>query len=90
MKVSYKIVEGKNWTFYLYFMGLISASIAVMNFLPFPLLDGGVATLMIVEKIKGSPISQQAQSAIAYTGLVLIIAFFLYVTWNDLTGVLFK
>ena len=71
-------------------MGLISASIAVMNFLPFPLLDGGVATLMIIEKAKGSPISQRAQSAIAYTGLVLIIAFFLYVTWNDLTGVLFK
>jgi RIP metalloprotease RseP len=90
LKISYKIVEERMWTFYLYFMGLISASIAVMNFLPFPLLDGGVATMMIIEKFKGSPISQRTQSAIAYTGLVLIIAFFLYVTWNDLTGVLFK
>jgi regulator of sigma E protease len=90
LKISYKIVEERMWTFYLYFMGLISASIAVINFLPFPVLDGGLATLMIIEKIKGSPISQRTQSAIAYAGLVLIIAFFLYVTWNDLTGVLFK
>ncbi|MDO8302259.1 MAG: site-2 protease family protein [Sedimentisphaerales bacterium] len=90
LKISYKIVEERMWTFYLYFMGLISASIAVMNFLPFPVLDGGVITLMLIEKVKGSPISERTQSAIAYTGLVLIMAFFLYVTWNDLTGVLFK
>jgi regulator of sigma E protease len=90
LKMSYTIVSERMWTFYLYFMGLISASIAVMNFLPFPVLDGGLATLMIIEKIKGSPISPKTQSAIAYTGLVLIIAFFLYVTWNDLTGVLFR
>lgn len=90
LKLSYTIVSEHMWTFYLYFMGLISASIAVMNFLPFPVLDGGVIALMLIEKIKGSPISQRTQAAIAYTGLVLIIAFFLYVTWNDLTGVLFK
>jgi regulator of sigma E protease len=90
LKISYKIVEEKMWTFYLYFMGLISASIAVMNLLPFPVLDGGVITMMLIEKVKGSPISQRIQSVIAYTGLVLIMAFFLYVTWNDLTGMLFK
>jgi membrane-associated protease RseP (regulator of RpoE activity) len=45
---------------------------------------------MLIEKVKGSPISQRTQSVIAYTGLVLIMAFFLYVTWNDLTGVFFK
>lgn len=90
LKISYTIVSERMWTFYLYFMGLISASIAVMNFLPFPVLDGGVIALMLIEKIKGSPISERTQSAIAYTGLVLIMAFFLYVTWNDLTGVFFK
>jgi regulator of sigma E protease len=90
LKISYTIVSERMWTFYLYFMGLISASIAVMNFLPFPVLDGGVITLMLIEKIKGSPISQRTQAAIAYSGLVLIMAFFLYVTWNDLTGVFFK
>jgi regulator of sigma E protease len=90
LKISYTIVSERMWTFYLYFMGLISASIAVMNFLPFPVLDGGVIALMLIEKVKGSPISQRTQAAIAYTGLVLIMAFFLYVTWNDLTGVFFK
>jgi membrane-associated protease RseP (regulator of RpoE activity) len=53
-------------------------------------LDGGVIAPMLIEKVKGSPMSQRIQSAIAYSGLVLIMAFFLYVTLNDLTGVFFK
>ena len=90
LKVSYMIVSERMWTFYIYFIGLISASIAVMNFLPFPILDGGVILMMLIEKIKGSPINPKVAGYISYIGLVLIAAFFLYVTWNDLTNVFFK
>jgi len=90
LKVSYMIVSERMWTFYIYFIGLISASIAVMNFLPFPILDGGVIMMMLIEKAKGSPISPKAQGIISYIGLVLIITFFLYVTWNDITNVFMK
>ena len=51
---SYQIVEGRPLVYYAYFLGLISASIAVLNLMPMPPFDGGLIVLMLVEKIKGS------------------------------------
>ncbi|GAH96410.1 unnamed protein product [marine sediment metagenome] len=62
--------------YYVYFLGLISACIAVFNFLPLPPLDGGLIVLLLVEKIKGSALSERAQGVIAYAGWVLIGGFF--------------
>lgn len=81
---TYKIAASGRLSYYFYWLGLISASIAVMNLLPLPILDGGVIVLMLIEKIKGSPISLKIQSAINYAGLVLLAALMLYVTFNDI------
>ena len=45
--------------------------------------------LLIVEKIRGAAFSERVQAAIAYTGWILILGLFLYVTFNDIvrTGV---
>ncbi|MHC5060086.1 MAG: M50 family metallopeptidase [Planctomycetota bacterium] len=82
--MSYKIVASQSLTYYAYFLGLISSVIAVMNLLPLPVVDGGVIVFMIVEKIKGSPISVKTQEIIAYVGLALILALFLWLTYNDI------
>jgi len=63
---------------------LISASIAVLNLMPMPPFDGGLIVLMIVEKIKGSALSERAQATLAYTGWVAVLVLLLYVTFNDL------
>ena len=55
-----------------------------MNFLPIPVVDGGVFALLIVEKIKGSPLSIRLQEVMTYAGLALIASLFLYVTYNDI------
>jgi regulator of sigma E protease len=81
---TYKIASGGEYSFYFYWLGLISASIAVMNLLPLPVLDGGVIVLMLIEKIKGSPISPRVQGGINYVGLALLAALMLYVTFNDI------
>ena len=52
--------------------------------LPVPVVDGGVFVLLIVEKIKGSPLSIRMQEVITYVGLVLIASLFLYLTYNDI------
>jgi regulator of sigma E protease len=80
---SYRIVSEQPAVYYVYFLGLMSAVIAVFNFLPLPPLDGGLVVLLIIEKIKGSAISEKTQTIIAYTGWLLILALFLYVTFND-------
>jgi regulator of sigma E protease len=81
---SYRIVSEQPIVYYVYFLGLISAVIAVFNFLPLPPLDGGLVVLLLVEKIKGSALSERVQTIIAYTGWMLILALFLYVTFNDI------
>ena len=85
MRFSYKIVAEQPAIYYVYFLGLISAVIAVFNFLPVPPLDGGLVLLLIIEKIKGSPISEKTQTIIAYTTWTMILALVIYVTFNDLT-----
>jgi regulator of sigma E protease len=69
----------------LYFLALISANLAVINFLPLPIVDGGLFVFLIIEKIKGSPIPLKIQVATQLIGLALIIGVFLYVTFNDIT-----
>ena len=64
---------------------MISANLAVLNFLPLPIVDGGLMIFLIIEKIKGSPISLRIQVATQVIGLVLIGSVFLFVTLQDLT-----
>lgn len=79
---SYTIARS-SMSYYIYFMGLLSSCIAVMNLLPLPVVDGGVIVLLIVEKIKGAPLSQKAQGIISYVGLAFILSLFAWLIYND-------
>jgi len=68
----------------IFFLAMISANLAVINFLPLPIVDGGLMVFLIIEKIKGSPVSIKIQVATQVIGLFLIIAAFLAVTYQDL------
>jgi len=68
---------------FLFFLGIISANLAVINFLPLPIVDGGLMVFLLIEKIKGSPVSLRVQVATQMVGLFLIIGAFIYVTYND-------
>lgn len=85
---SYRIVESQPLIYYAYFLGLISASIAVLNFLPIPPFDGGLIVLMIIEKLKGSALSEKAQGVVAYAGWALVLTLLIYVTYNDIARVI--
>jgi len=90
VSISYRIVAEYPLVNYMYFMGLISACIAVFNFLPLPPLDGGLVVILAVEKIKGSALSRRAQGIVAYAGWVVIGSLFLYVTFNDIVNNIFR
>ncbi|MCI0584192.1 MAG: site-2 protease family protein, partial [Chloroflexi bacterium] len=62
----------------------ISANLAVINFLPIPIVDGGLFLFLVYEKLKGRPPSLAFQNAAAIVGIALIATVFLVVTWNDL------
>ena len=87
---SSQIIAERDIVDYLYFLALINALIAVFNFLPLPILDGGHIILLIIERVKGSPLNYKVQEIITYAGLILIGGLFLYITGNDIIRVIFK
>lgn len=62
----------------------ISMALAIFNLLPFPVLDGGHILFLIFEKLKGRPMSVKFQEIITQVALVMLIAFVLFVSWQDL------
>lgn len=68
-----------------YLMAFLSTALAVFNFLPIPVLDGGHAVLIIIEKIRGKPLPVKLVNVIQMIFLVLILGFFLLVTYQDVS-----
>lgn len=72
----------------IFFMAIISVNLAVLNFLPLPIVDGGLFVFLLWEGITGRPVSPNVQAATAMLGLLLIGALFLLVTFNDITNLI--
>jgi regulator of sigma E protease len=62
----------------------ISMALAIFNLLPIPVLDGGHVIFLAIEKLRGKPLSVKMQEIITQVALVLLIAFVLFVSWQDL------
>jgi regulator of sigma E protease len=77
---------------FIYLLGLvaiISINLAVLNFIPFPALDGGRLLFIIIEAIKRSPINPKVVNALNTTGFVLLIVLMIAITWHDIARILF-
>jgi regulator of sigma E protease len=67
----------------LLFLTFLSANLAVINFLPIPVLDGGHFMLLTYEGVRGKPANETVQAVLAYIGLVLILALMVWVFGLD-------
>lgn len=65
------------------FMVLLNISLAILNLLPLPVLDGGHIGLAVIEKLRGRPVSARIQEYATTMFAVLLISFMLYVSYND-------
>jgi regulator of sigma E protease len=74
--------KGTDWL--IWFLAMISANLAVVNFLPIPVVDGGHFVFLCLEKVQGKPVSQRAQSIAQVVGLALLLGVFLLVTYQDI------
>lgn len=63
---------------------LISVSLAIINLLPLPPLDGGHILFLAIEKLKGRPLDRKVQEIVQQTGWILLITLLLIVSWNDI------
>ncbi len=82
------LVAGKGLIWLLFFLALISVNLAVVNFLPLPIVDGGQFLFILYEQLSGRPVPMVVQSVATLAGLVLIGCVFLTVTYNDIRQLL--
>lgn len=68
------------------FMSLISINLGFINLLPIPLLDGGHLLFYAIEGIRRRPLKAQAQEWAFRTGLAVLLALMVFVTFNDLAS----
>jgi len=70
------------------FVALLSLSLAVINILPFPALDGGRLLFIIIEAISGRRVNQKWESIVHMIGYVLILILILAITYSDILRLL--
>lgn len=67
-----------------WFMGIISINLGLINLFPVPLLDGGHLAFYIYEKLRGQPLNEKAQNVGMRVGMALVLSLMIFATWNDL------
>ncbi len=87
-RVSY-ILAGEDVWHLLILMGLISINLAVVNFLPIPVLDGGHMTFLLYELVRGKPAPVGVQVALTYVGLAIVLGLMLFVIGMDIWRLFF-
>ena len=69
---------------FLLLLTFLSANLAVLNFLPIPVLDGGHMVFLAWEGITGRPATEKVLVPLQVLGMVLLLTLMLYVTKNDI------
>ncbi|MBI2436787.1 MAG: RIP metalloprotease RseP [Candidatus Magasanikbacteria bacterium] len=65
---------------------MLSLSLAAINILPIPALDGGRVLFVVIEKIIGRPVSMKHEQLAHTIGFVLLMALIVVVTFRDIVG----
>lgn len=73
---------------FLSFLALVSISLGVINLLPVPVLDGGHLLYYLIELVKGSPLSETAQSLGQRVGVVVLLMLMSLALFNDFARLL--
>jgi len=73
-----------------FFIGLLSINLAILNFLPIPVLDGGHLMFFTVEAIMRRPLSLRAREIAQQTGIFILILLMIFVFYNDISRIFFS
>jgi regulator of sigma E protease len=84
-KMQYQLLQmDDGWRRILAFMVLFNVNLAVLNMLPFPVLDGGHITLALLEKISGRPVKAKPLEVLQTVFALMLISLMLFVTSKDI------
>ncbi|MBZ0198434.1 MAG: RIP metalloprotease RseP [Ignavibacteriaceae bacterium] len=72
---------------FLFFLALLSLSLALINIMPFPVLDGGHLVIIIIEGITKREIPVKVKIAIQNAGFVLLLLLMAFIIYNDILNI---
>jgi regulator of sigma E protease len=72
-----------------YFIALLSINLAILNFLPIPVLDGGHLVFFFIEAVIGRPVSTKMREIAQQAGIFMLILLMVYVFYNDIARIFF-
>ncbi|MFA5103930.1 MAG: RIP metalloprotease RseP [Candidatus Margulisiibacteriota bacterium] len=75
---------------FLSLVAFISINLGVFNLLPIPALDGGRLVFILIEAVRKKPIKLEIENKIHQWGLVVLLAFFAFVSFNDIWRIFSK
>lgn len=81
-------LAGENFTVFVLFIGMISVNLAVINFLPIPILDGGHMVFLLYEKMRGRPAPETVRVAATIVGCAMIVSLMAFVLFLDVKRLL--
>ena len=73
-----------------YLIGYICINVGFINLIPLPAFDGGRVLFMIIEAIKGKPVSPKVENTIHAVGLILLMILMVVITFNDIVRIFFS
>ena len=76
-------VADQGFANYVSFLAILSINLGLINLFPIPMLDGGHLAFYFFEALRGKPLAEKTQEYGLRVGFALVIALFLFVTWND-------
>ncbi|WP_419698835.1 RIP metalloprotease RseP [Mucilaginibacter sp. NFX135] len=79
-----------DWVHFWSLVGFLSMVLALMNLLPIPALDGGHALFLIIEMIKGKPLSDKFLERAQIVGFVILVTLMVFVFGNDIVKQVMK
>ncbi|MDR6943952.1 RIP metalloprotease RseP [Mucilaginibacter pocheonensis] len=79
-----------DWVHFWSLVGFLSMVLALMNLLPIPALDGGHAVFLIIEMIKGKPLSDKFLERAQIVGFVILVTLMVFVFGNDIVKQVMK
>lgn len=74
----------------LFFIALLSINLAIINFLPIPVLDGGHLVFFFIEAATGRPVNVKFREIAQQVGIFVLIMLMIYVFYNDITRMFFS
>ena len=77
--------EMKGWLPKFGLAGEISLNLGILNLMPFPILDGGLIVLLLIESVLRREISINVKERIYQAAFVVLVAFFAFIIFNDVT-----